>query len=315
MIDLKQLRGVTNSETYENGTLKACRIQGYNRIKTPYGDLVPQFTEEFKQFQRRKKFRASIICHCNGELKSIALEEQMDVKTPLGTYPAELVTFYKDGSLNRIFPLNGQIDGYWSEADEGELAEIYSFQLSVGRIVSKLISLRFYPQGILKSLTFWPGAEVILLTPLGDVLCKNGLSLYSDGALKSTEPIKPTLIETLFGRVLAYDPNAIGIHADTGSLMFHQDGTLKAFMTVVNNFEIKDKKGKVTLIGPREIPSYISDDATEIHPVKVIFDQGKVFFDNGETTTFNLDSIKVKIGMSPLSMSGCSDCSSCSSCG
>ena len=315
MIDLTNMNGITSSETYEDGTMKACRIQGFNKISTPYGDLVPQFTEEFKQFQRRKKFRASLICHCNGTLKSVALEEQMDIQTPLGKYPAELVTFYEDGALNRVFPLNGQIDGYWSENDEGELAESYSFQLSVGLITTKLISLRFDSLGILKSLTFWPKTEVTMRTPLGDILCRNGLSLYSDGALKSTEPAKAIIIETPFGKVLAFDPNAMGIHADSGSLRFHQDGNLKAFTSLVNTFEVEDKEGNKKLIEPREIPSYISDDDTEVLPVQVTLDKDHVTFNNGERTTFTLDEIKVKIGMSKLSMSDCSDCSSCSSCG
>ncbi len=314
IIDQDTLTGITHTEYYKDGAVKDITVNGFNRVQTSYGELVPQFTEEFKNFERRKKRRPSMIFHKNGSLKSIGLEEQMDISTPMGIYPAELVTFYEDGSLNRVFPLNGQIDGYWSEDDEGEMAKTFEYDFSFGQFSLRLISIRFYADGQLKSLAFWPRDKAVLATPIGDIEVRHGFSLYKDGKIKAVEPAKPTIIKTPIGSVLTHDPTALGIHADSGSLGFTKDGTLRSLTTIVNTFEVAYEEDKKIMIGPREVESFTGEEEKEVIPVKVIFEEDRVTFDNGMKYTYPLDGIQVKIGIS--SLQGCGGgCSSCSSCG
>lgn len=314
-IDMKALKGFKLNEAYKDGQVKSCLIGEFNPIETSVGVVVPQFTEVFDQFQRRKKARPSITFHSNGCVKSLAMEEQMDIVTPMGIYPAELVTFYEDGSMNRLFPLNGHIDGYWSEEDEGTLAQVFDFDLPIGKLSTKLINIRFDQKGRLKSLTFWPGSKQILKTPLGDIECKDGMALYENGHLKSTEPARAQIVTTPIGKLMAFDPNALGIHGDIGSLQFLEDGSLKSVTTQTNLFEVTDRKGETSLIGPREIDSFVGDDDTELVPVKISFEGDMVHFNNGVKYTYEMSEVTIKIGVSQLAMSGgCSDCSSCSGC-
>ena len=49
---------------------------------------------------------------------------------------AELVTFHADGSLRRVFPLNGKLSGYWTEADEGALAKAMELSTPLGEAMN-----------------------------------------------------------------------------------------------------------------------------------------------------------------------------------
>lgn len=310
-MDLNTLSGVTINETFEDGTAKSCLLSAFNTIETPFGTFVPQFTEDFKQSNRKKKIRPSVILHKNLTIKSLALDEQMDVHTPLGTIPAELVTFYDDGSLNRVFLLNGKLDGYWSAEDEGELIKPFTFNLRIGDIIVKPLSIRFDKDKLLKSITFWPGTNIGVVTPSGTMTIKNGVALYPSGELKSTEPAGPTQIETPIGTILASDPNAIGLHADDGSLKYYENGQIKGLTSENNRFVITDGKGKKSVVAPREIESYVGEEDIEFIPVKIIFDDHYVVFDNGVVYKFRLDDITVKIDIISCCCGGCSDCSSC----
>jgi len=103
-----------------------------------------------------KKQLAVLSFYKSGNIKSISLEQQTEISTPIGIFPAELVTFYEDGSINSLFPLNGQISGFWSEEEEGELAQKYHFSFPFGDFYAKIIGLRFYPDGRVRSLILWP---------------------------------------------------------------------------------------------------------------------------------------------------------------
>lgn len=69
----------------------------------------------------------------------------------------------------------------------------------------------------------------MLKTPAGDMEVKTGFSLYKSGLLKSVEPAKPKAVHTSIGSYLAFDNDAIGIHADSGSLKFNEDGSITGF--------------------------------------------------------------------------------------
>lgn len=310
------LAGVLRYDSYLNGQAKDLELREENELITDYGTFIPQHSEAGAIYERHKKYRSSMTLHDNGHIKSIALERQSIVKTPLGEYPAELVTFYNDGALNRVFPLNGQINGYWSEDDEGKLAMDYPFNFPFGSFTTKIISLRFYPGGQLKSLTLWPGSIINIQTPIGPMDIRHGFALYENGQLKSVEPAKPKIIHTKIGAFLTYDHDALGIHADTNSLTFSPKGEIQSFITSTNGVEVTLKEDQIIRVGPREAPSYIDISETMIVPIEVMFKGTDVIIKGGMKHIFDYESSTFKVYVSKYAQrGGCTDCSSCSSCG
>lgn len=311
-----ELYGLTRYDTYSNGQINECNLNKSNQIITDYGTFVPQYMASYDVNERLTKNRSSIQFHKNGELKSLALETQSDVRTPLGVYPAELITFHANGKLNRIFPLNGQINGFWSEEDEGKMAEHYLFEFEFGTFSARIISLRFYPSGNLKSLTLWPGEVITLKTPVGTIDIRTGFSLYENGTLKSIEPAKPTALHTPIGSFLSYDDDALGIHADLNSIKFDAKGNIIGFKSSTNGVKITDKDGHITTVGPREVPSYVDVTENVIMPITVTLDEDSITIYNGHNHQFNRHSNVFGVYISTLMLkAGCTNCSACNSCG
>lgn len=190
----------------------------------------------------------------------------MPMETPVGRIDAELITFYDDGAVNRVFPLNGLIDGYWSEANEREIAETIELELSTGTLKAKIISLHFYPSGELKSVTVWPGETMDVRTPLGAMAGRAGLSFYESGEQRSVEPAGVTAIPSPIGLIKAFNPDIIGMHADLNSVQFDAYGELTAVTTLHSGVNV-DPSDKVTRVLPYEIASYI--DATQMRTVPI----------------------------------------------
>ena len=180
---------------YKNGNLKDCMIEDKTILRTDYGVLIPQY--EFAD--HRKKYISSLSFFENGTLRRIALNEQMVIDTPIGKRKAELITFYEYGAMKRLFPLNGHLTAYWEEEDEYQLATEESYDLSCGKIVTKVISFYFYKNGMVKSITLWPREIVQIQTPLGGMATRIGISFYVDGSIQSIEPATHTLIHSPIG--------------------------------------------------------------------------------------------------------------------
>jgi hypothetical protein len=57
-----------------------------------------------------------------------------------------LITFYEDGSIESLFPLNGQISAFWSEEEEGALARKFDFtfheRITIDTPIGKIKGLR-----------------------------------------------------------------------------------------------------------------------------------------------------------------------------
>lgn len=302
------LRGVTNFASYPDGRMKSCMLGEENTIETVAGRVVPQYRED--EFgERQKKHRSSLSFHPNGTIKSAALQHPAPIRTALGTFDAELVTFYDDGAVNRLFPLNGLVNGFWSENHERALAKKLDFVLPVGRFRAKVIGLHFYPGGALKSLTLWPGEKIRILTPLGEMEVRAGFSLYEDGCVKSVEPARPTEIDTPLGTITAYDPDVIGMHADLNSVQFSPSGGLLSLKSLATGITATGPDGTQTRLEPLVLESLLDASDTRIVPLKIDFLENEIDVTALQTITFARHShrfatfpVEVKL------TSGCGGC-------
>lgn len=312
------LRGVTNFDSYPNGQLKSCMLGEENTIHTEVGCLVPQYgDDEFGE--RQKKHRSALSFHPNGQIKSAALQDPAPIQTALGTFDAELVTFYEDGAVNRLFPLNGLVNGFWSENQERALARKLDFDLPIGKFSAKVIGIHFYPGGALKSLTLWPGETIRILTPIGEMDVRAGFSLYENGCVKSVEPARPIAIDTPLGSITAFDPDVIGMHADRNSVEFSPSGDLVSLKSLATGITATGPDGTQTKIEPLVLESLLDSSDTRIVALKIDFREKEIDVTALKTMTFARHShqfatfpVEVKL------TSGCGGCAEanegCSNC-
>lgn len=275
-IQKNEIKGITSFTTYESGEMKECRLNNYNLISTKYGDFIPQY----KDPGIRKKELKSLSFYKSGAIKSISLEEQTNVITSIGTFPAELVTFFEDGSINSLFPLNGQIGFSWSEEEEGQLSQKFDFEFLFGKFSAKIIGLRFYNDGKVRSLILWPNEIITINTPIGEIPTRIGFTLFEDGTLKSFEPAEPIKVKTPIGLINAFDINALAVDADENSLRFDRNGSLTSLVTSGDIFIIGKNKGKIKTISQKLRIGLMEDDFMKM-PIKLLFDEGSVIIDDG----------------------------------
>lgn len=232
-------------------------------ITNRYGKLIPQNTTD----DLRKRELFPVVYHGNGALKSLPLEDQTTIPTPAGDLPAELVTFHANGALNRVFPLNGKLCGYWSEADEMNLSKLVTLNTPIGTIVARIISISFYDNETIRSITLWPGEIVVVNTPAGPFEARIGMSFAPDGTVESLEPAKPTPVQTIVGEVMAYDPDAVGICGDDNSLVLDKSGAIIRVKTTLTCFSAVSNNGITTEYAPTYRDSYCGDGVQEIEPM------------------------------------------------
>jgi hypothetical protein len=309
IIDRCSLIGTSAIEHYEDGTIKQCILTKKNKLETIYGTLIPQYESS----EERRKYVKSLSFYNNGSLKSIYLQKQTDIKTPLGNIPAELITFYENGGIKRIFPLNGKLSAYWSEEDEEKKAKKLQINLPIYKFNIKLISIYFSENGNVKSITFWPSEILKINSLIGVIECRIGLSFYEDGNIKSFEPNKPTLIETPIGKINAFNTNAFGIHGETNSVKLTKEGKVASLITSTDVIKVTNKNGECYLYRPKLKTSVISDDAFDVVTLTVEFKNNTIIINN--ESFFNIDENTFEINNLPLNLkSPCSDCSNCTGC-
>ncbi len=308
-VEMSGIKGITRFTTYDNGGLKECKLADYNLISTKYGDLVPQYGNPGV----RKKQLKVLSFYKSGKLKSISLEQQTEISTPIGIFPVELVTFFEDGSINSLFPLNGQISGFWSEEEEGALAQEFDFTFPFGNFSAKINGLRFYREGKVRSLILWPGERITIDTPAGKMPVRIGFKLYEDGSIESVEPAEPVPVKTPIGSINAYDANAIGIDADKNSLGFDRNGKLTSLAT----FDIitaKKSDGETKITFPKLKPGLMEE--YEKVPIKLHFSGDTVTIDDGSRADeYRTSESTFKIMPGDYTETKtCGDCSSCKGC-
>ncbi len=285
------IEGVAAAEFYPDGSVRECILNRPNRLKTEYGDLVPQHQEDGV----RRKYAKSLSFHANGNLKSISLQEQTLIPTALGVIPAELITFYPGGALHRVFPLNGKLSGYWTEANEYQLAPVLELDLPCGNFRKKIIGIRFYENGGVKSITLWPGDNVSLRTPVGDAEVRIGFALYPDGTMESFEPFRPLLVNTAIGAINAYHPGAVGIHSDNGSLRFDPMGKVCSLITATDRITVTGGDERQFVYQPGAKASPLHEERIEIVPLQIDFGGGNVRFNQNPDHEYRMDQYSFRV--------------------
>lgn len=284
-------------------------IQPFEKIviNTSAGEIIPIYSVED---QGRKKL-TPIKYYKEGSIRSISLQDATIIKTPIGEISAELITFYKDGSLCRIFPLNGKLSGYWTEENEYKLTETLSIPTPVGEIRAKPIYIHFHEKGELKSVTFWPDEQLTLSTPLGIIPVRKGISFHKCGSLASCEPARPTKLKTLIGNIEAFDPNLNGMNGEKNSLAFSENGTLTEISTSGSSIKVLGSNGSITACQPSVVTSMCSDDEFSLETLQIKFREEEVVFRNGLKTEVKVPfegNFIVESFVSPIPLAGISLC-------
>ncbi len=306
------IKGIVSSEFYGNGMLKECTVNLYNELATPWGIFVPQYEDS----GLRRKHIKSISFYENGTLKSISLNEQIKLQTSAGIIPAEYITFYESDRIKRILPLNGNITAYWTEDDEYRLTDELTFDFPCGSFKSRIIGILFYKCGMVKSLTLWPRNSIEVLSPVGSLKSRIGISLYPTGEIKSLEPELPVAVITPIGRLMAFNAAAIGINGDANSLCFYKNGNIMSLATSTDYIIAGCPDGGNKTFGPSLKSSLVDSAKKDIQPEYLYFNNGEVWFGANSQDKYCISKCSFSIDSFPELLNlTCSDCSNCNACG
>ena len=273
-----------NSESHiisrdKNGKLDTVMVRERIKLETRFGTLVPRYSMD----EHSRKKEAPVKFHKNEQLKSVPLEDATEIKSPIGNFKAELVTFYLNGALRRLFPLNGKLSGYWTELNEYNLAEKIDIPSPVGTISVKPIYIQFFESGELQSIVFWPREEVTIDSTVGRIKIRKGISFYKNGSIEGFEPAAPVLVESPIGPLKVFDPDPNGLNAERHSLCFYENGEIRSVITSGSQVAVM-KDGMIReIFSPGVVSSYCDESAFFISPLKIIFEQNHVVFMDNNT--------------------------------
>ena len=276
--------GYRNLEKYPSGNPFSMIFTEHLEIETPVGVIIPQYSVD----DHGRRVLKPVCLYENGNFKKAPLQQAADIETKYGRISAELVMFYEDGSLKKLFQLNGKLSGYWGEKDEFALAKDLELQLPCGTICAKIINIVFYKNGNIKSLTLWPQQTVEVNTPVGTIGVRVGISFYEDGAVKSVEPAQAFLVQTPIGQISAFDNDPEGIMGDINSLQFNTKGEVTALSTINNVIMVKSESGKEIRYAPSEKESLCSEQVSVTVPLQIEFIDGKVRFNKSNADVYDL---------------------------
>ncbi|MBQ7433540.1 MAG: hypothetical protein IJV50_08830 [Lachnospiraceae bacterium] len=264
------LKSVINDEYYQSGQLKSAMVEEESVLETPYGRLIPNY----RCSDLRKKYREAVTFFQDGRLESIYLETPQPIQTSVGCMDAELATFYPDGAVKRLFPLYGQIGGYWTEENEYTLAKKVKLQLLNQVFDVAPLCITFFPSGQVRSLTIWQQETIAVDTRYGQVKTKTGFELFESGTLKSIEPVFGTSLMTEYGRLYPYDSDNYRLHAEGNSLSFAENGKLLSAKTIQSKIKI-EKDGKERFIQAPTVEDPLTG-ARRLSSLRLIFEDGSV---------------------------------------
>ena len=287
-------------ERFPGGEVKSLVPGARTELTTPYGSFTPQYEGN----EERRRMIPEVSFYPNGALRNLPLQEQALVTTPLGSLPAELITFHDTGAVKRVFPMNGKLSGFWTQEDEEKLAEEQHIITPFGPVRAKFISLCFDKDGALRSLTLWSAQKINVPTPMGIFAARIGVSFHPTGEVASLEPAQPIRIKTPLGLLHAFDPDAHGVHGDHNSLCFDPQGNVVAITTVMDQIGITGPDELKETMCPSIRKSYCNEDMLEPVPMRVIFKDTDVVFQTGPgqiscfpipQSTFALSSMSSKV--------------------
>lgn len=303
-----EISGIVKCNLYENDNLKDCTTNKPNILKTKYGELTPQYD----YIDIRRKYIKSISFYENGDMQRISLNDQTPIETSIGIINSELITFYPNGNINRIFPLNGQLSAYWDEAQEYALSKETNLHFPFGNVNLRTTGIYFYENGNVKGVSLWPNEELKINTPIGEQSVRLGFSLYENGDIKAFEPSSPISISTPIGDILAFDSNNYTFFKDIKSVNFTKNGLLDSILTSKNTIKVIDSSKKVHAFEPRYYDDLGNGDYY-IYPLKISFLNDLVCFNDINTFPINECTFIIEDLILPtLSASECtSDCSTC----
>lgn len=286
---------------YNTGEPESYKIEEESTIDI----LGYKFTPLYGFFDDRRKEYPAVKVYKSGNMKSIGLNEPTFIETKIGAFEVEKITFYEEGQIKRLFLLDGKLSGYWSEEDEYKLAEVYSFDFDFAKFEAKINSLNFYKSGELKSLTLWPKDRVELSIGDYNIVGRIGFSLYKSGKIKSCEPFRPTTINTTIGTIDAYDINAIGIHGDTNSLNFNEDGSIKALITSTNTITVKTPSGDNIFHSPKKVRLYSNSEVMDTITLTLEFRDDLVIIDSQYEYDIHENKFEIKnFGEKQITLAG-----------
>jgi hypothetical protein len=285
-----ELQGVEFRTLFSNGKTDGCLVRQENILKTPYGELIPQYEAEDMGRRHLKPF----YFYKNGSIKSVPLQTQTLIRTPVGVIPAELVTFHESGSIKRIFPLDGKLSGFWTAKNEFARAEMITIDSPLGSLSAKFIGLQFFESGALKSLTLWPGESLAIDTPVGSIRIRTGIAFYENGAVRSLEPAGIVRVETPAGTMTAYDNDPQGIHGDLNSLEFSPEGGIMALKTVTEEITVIDQLGNPHFFAPWLKDNPCGSERKVVVPLKVRFSKGRIIFDDRQES-FSMEQCRTEV--------------------
>lgn len=280
-----------NLEKHVSGSPASLTLTEKFELKTPVGVLTPQYEVD----DHGRKMLKPTYFYENGNIRKVPLQDAAFIKTKYGILSAELVMFYKDETLKKLFPLNGKLSGYWGEEDEYTLSENIELKLPCGNINANIINIAFYKNGNIKSITLWPLETITVKTPVGEMKGRVGLSFYEDGSLKSLEPALPQVIETKIGAISAFDNDPEGIMGDINSLQFSEKGEVLSLSTTLNSILVKTADGEEIIYNPSEKESLCSENVSVTVPLKIEITEDKVRFNKKSSDEYLLSECSFEI--------------------
>lgn len=238
------MKNIIHEEFDQKGNLVACMFDHEEIIRTSCGDLIPSHDSDYSI---RKRYRNACEFYENGVISNIYLNDRTLVDTPIGKMDAELITFYEDGSIKRLFPLYGKLSAFWGEDDEFTLCREVEIPVADKKIKCHPRCIFFYPSGKVKSITIWPQTTISFMTRYGEVKTNLGASFYESGELESIEPSADTVVFINEKKIIPFYPFSSRIHADNCSLRFYKNGSIQAlkaktFKTLNNGGEDYEKR-------------------------------------------------------------------------
>ncbi|WP_027177504.1 hypothetical protein [Maridesulfovibrio bastinii] len=248
-------------ELYNNGRLISCIPSGMCLLKTSVGKLIPRYSTSGYP----DSSYIAVHFYAGGELHSVFLESIMPLETPVGEFNAEKVTFYRNGSPERIFPVKDFSEAY----SMGKDVEPVCVATPAGIIEARIAGLVFYKEGTLRRVCLCPGETVKISTPVGKISIKGEIGFWPDGELEFVTPASPLNVDTPVGTIPVFDGKSGVSGCSSGALSFSEDGKVGMVRTSLCGIKaISDRKLNFEFY-PQQIES--SEAEVQLSPLEVCF--------------------------------------------